>query len=231
MSLNSCSTTALTAVWKDSAYQGGPMKKVLVIGVFKEQNIKRFFEDEFARQLKPRGVDAVPSYTVFPEEDILDKTTITEKMKELKMDSVLVTRVADVEDVTGYDTYPTHVDPGGDFYDYYVMCSGRNPICAESNTKLTLLPTAISRAWPSKPKPVTSVAACTSNRKATWQAVRFRVHMDSMAASTESLLARSCFRAVPITPVPRRLVRTSRSPGRAPTFFNTRRGSMRPVTA
>lgn len=122
MSLNSCSTTALTAVWKDSAYQGGPMKKVLVIGVFKEQNIKRFFEDEFARQLKPRGVDAVPSYTIFPEEDILDKTTITEKMKELKMDSVLVTRVADVEDVTGYDTYPTHVDPGGDFYDYYVMC-------------------------------------------------------------------------------------------------------------
>jgi hypothetical protein len=109
-------------VWKDSAYHGGPIKKVLVIGVFKEQNIKRFFEDEFARQLKPRGVDAVPSYTIFPEEDILDKTTITEKMKELKMDSVLVTRVADVEDVTGYDTYPTHVDPGGDFYDYYVMC-------------------------------------------------------------------------------------------------------------
>ena len=122
MSLSSCSTTALTSVWKDSAYQGGPIKKVLVIGVFKEQNIKRFFEDEFARQLKPRGVDAVPSYTIFPEEDILDKTTITEKMKELKMDSVLVTRVADVEDVTGYDTYPTHVDPGGDFYDYYVMC-------------------------------------------------------------------------------------------------------------
>jgi len=121
MSLSSCTTTALTAVWKDSAYQG-PLKKVLVIGVFKEQNIKRFFEDEFARQLKPKGVDAVPSYTIFPEEDIIDKKVITEKMKELKMDSVLVTRVADVNDVSGYDTYPTHVNPGGDFYDYYVMC-------------------------------------------------------------------------------------------------------------
>jgi len=118
----SCATTELTSVWKDSSYQGGPIKKILIIGVFKEGNLKRYFEDEFARQLKTRGVDAVPSYTIFPEEDVLDKETITSKIKELKMDSVLITRVMDVTDVSGYETYPTHVDPGGTFYDYYVLC-------------------------------------------------------------------------------------------------------------
>jgi hypothetical protein len=122
VSISSCATTALTSVWKDSAYQGGPLKKILIIGVFREPDMKKFFEDEFAQELKARGVDAVPSYTVFPEEDILNKEIIVEKIKELKMDSVLVTSVIDVRDVSGYETYPTHVNPGGNFYDYYVMC-------------------------------------------------------------------------------------------------------------
>jgi hypothetical protein len=122
VSMSSCATTALTSVWKDSAYQGGPLKKILVMGVFREINLKKYFEDEFARELKARGVDAVASYTVFPEEDILNKEIIAEKIKELKMDSVLVTRVIDVRDVSGYETNPTHVNPGGDFYNYYVMC-------------------------------------------------------------------------------------------------------------
>jgi hypothetical protein len=119
--MSSCATTVLTSVWKDSAYQGGPLKKILIIGVFREQNMKRYFEDEFARELKAKGVDAVPSYSVFPEEDVLNKEIIVEKIRELKMDSVLVTRVVDVRDASGYETYPTNVSPGN-FYDYYVMC-------------------------------------------------------------------------------------------------------------
>src|SRR5512135_1558724 len=96
MIMSACTTTALTSVWRDSAYRGGPLKKVLIIGVFKSPSVKRFFEDEFTRQLKARGVEVVPSYTVFPEEDeILSKETIVDKIKELKMDSVLVTRVVD----------------------------------------------------------------------------------------------------------------------------------------
>ncbi len=120
--LNSCATTSLTTVWKDNTYKGGPLKKVLIIGVFNSQNMKKFFEDEFVRQLKNEGIDAVPSYTLFPEETILDKEMIVDKIKELRMDSVLITRVVDVTDAGGYETYPTRVDPGGDFYDYYVMC-------------------------------------------------------------------------------------------------------------
>jgi hypothetical protein len=122
VSMSSCATTALTFVWKDSAYQGGPLKKILIIGVFRELDMKKYFEDEFARELKASGVDAVASYTVFPEEDVLNKEIIVEKIRELKMDSVLVTSVIDVRDDSGYETYPTHVNPGGNFYDYYVMC-------------------------------------------------------------------------------------------------------------
>ncbi len=60
---------------------------------------------------------------------------------------------------------------------------------------------------------------------------RLSVHMERIAASTAAFAALSFFKAVPITPVPRRLVRISRSPGCAPTFFSTRWGLMTPVTA
>jgi hypothetical protein len=122
VNMTSCATTALTSVWKDRVYQGGPLKKILIIGVFREPNVKRYFEAAFAQELKAVGVDAVPSYSVFPADEILNKEIITDKIKELKMDSVLVTRVIDVRDSGEYETYPTHVNPGGDFYDYYVTC-------------------------------------------------------------------------------------------------------------
>ena len=124
MILSACATSALTSVWEDSAYKGGPAKKILIIGVFKDQDEKTSFEDEFQRQLKAAGTDAVVSHTVFPEEDIIDREAIKSKVKELNVDSVLVTRVMDVKNAGGFETYPSRVDAGGggSFYDYYVMC-------------------------------------------------------------------------------------------------------------
>ena len=118
--MNSCATTSLTSVWKDSTYKGGPLKKVLVIGVFQKEEAESFFDDEFVRQLKAKGIDAVPGYSVLPEDSIHYKEAMAAKVKELGIDSVLVTRLVDVRDAASYDTYPTRVD--AQFFDYYVLC-------------------------------------------------------------------------------------------------------------
>jgi hypothetical protein len=117
--MNSCATTALTSVWEDNTYKGGPLRKVLVIGVFQGEEAESFFDDEFVDQLKAKGIDAVPGYSVLPD-SILDKEAMAVKIKELGVDSVLVTRLVDVRDAGTYDTYPTRVD--AKFFDYYVMC-------------------------------------------------------------------------------------------------------------
>lgn len=118
--MSSCATTTLTSGWKDSNYRGNPLKKVLILGVMQDDTLNHLFEDEFARQLKAKGTDAVPSYTVLPEDTILDKEIIARKMKELGMDSVLIARLVDVKNVGPFYTHPEDIEAG--FYTYYVHC-------------------------------------------------------------------------------------------------------------
>jgi len=94
--MTSCATTTLTSVWKDESYQG-QIHDVFVIGVARKYTNRRIFEDEFVKQLKAHGVNAIPSYTVFPFNEMLDKEAIISKMKELGMNTVLITNVVDKE--------------------------------------------------------------------------------------------------------------------------------------
>ena len=91
----SCSTTTLKTVWKDDNYQGGKLKEVLIIGVAKNQTIRRLFEDEFASQLKDHRLEAIASYTIIPSEGMLDKSTVDSKVKTLGVDTVLVTSLVE----------------------------------------------------------------------------------------------------------------------------------------
>jgi len=116
--LNTCATTQFNSVWKDKAYQGGPLKEVLIIGVAKKPAVRTYFEETFAQRLKIRGVDAIPSNIVLPGSEMLKKETIIRKVNELKIDSVLVTKLVDVKDVGTYETSPASVSGTG-YYGYY----------------------------------------------------------------------------------------------------------------
>ena len=93
----SCSLTNLNAVWMDPQYQGGKLKNVLVIGGSTNQVVRRIFEDEFTARLKTRGTNAIPSYSIFPSENTLDKDTIESKSRDLGIDSMLITKVVDTK--------------------------------------------------------------------------------------------------------------------------------------
>ena len=102
--LIACATTKIQSVWSDASYQGGPMIKVFVMGLSKDQTIKRLYEDEFARQLKMHGTQAFPSYTVIPPEKMSDDSFIKEKINEIGVDAALVTRLVDTKTIQR--TYP-----------------------------------------------------------------------------------------------------------------------------
>jgi hypothetical protein len=96
-----CTTTELTSVWKEPSYQARPAK-VMVIGLAKKPEIRRLFEDEFVRQLKAHGTEAIASYTVLADKQQDDQVAIAAKVKELGADSVLLTRLVSKKNVQVY---------------------------------------------------------------------------------------------------------------------------------
>jgi hypothetical protein len=98
----------------------------MVIGVFRQDLERRYFEDEFTSQLKAKGTDAVQGYKILPEGEMPDdqlptQQEIVSKMKELGIDSVLITSLVDVNDVQAYEGYPPSLGDRG-FYGYYAFC-------------------------------------------------------------------------------------------------------------
>lgn len=109
----SCASTTLTQVWKDENYHGGYFKKILVIGVSANPEIRRFYEDEFVMQLKTRGADAIPSHTIIPSDKVLHKDTVVSKSKVLGVDSVLITQLLEKEKAVSYSPMRSYSDLSG----------------------------------------------------------------------------------------------------------------------
>src|ERR1700741_2603563 len=63
-----CASTTLSNSWSNPDYKGPPLKKVMVVGVSNQPALRRTFEDEFVKELKAAGVDAVASYNFIPED-------------------------------------------------------------------------------------------------------------------------------------------------------------------
>jgi len=120
--LSSCATTTTTNVWRDQAYQGS-VKKILVMGMSEKPGIQRFFEDEFVRQLRERGTDAVAGYTVLPYGGKMSKDIVAAKAREIGADAVLVTRPLGAKTERTYVQGQAYAVPGsyrrwGSYYGY-----------------------------------------------------------------------------------------------------------------
>ena len=118
----SCATTKMTDTWKDDNYRG-TIRKVVVIGIFKEPDTRKIFEDEFADRLRARGVDATASHKVFSSAELPDKDAVIGTLKKLGADGVFVARVVDMEIEKNYvpgQAYamPTYYGTYGAYYGY-----------------------------------------------------------------------------------------------------------------
>lgn len=131
--LAACATTSLTSTWRDPGFAGGNLSKLLVVGITRDATIRRTFEDIFSAQLKSRGVQAIPSYTLIPQDGQVDEATLKAAVKKSGADAVITTRVVGIDQRTatspGYAYYGAPVypypyavgvpPPGMAFYGYY----------------------------------------------------------------------------------------------------------------
>lgn len=98
--LGGCASTSLVNQWKSPTFSGPPLKKVLVVGVTTQAGPRRIFEDEFSAALKAAGVQAVPSYTVIPQDGQAEQAVLEKAVKDVGADGVLVTRLVSREQKT-----------------------------------------------------------------------------------------------------------------------------------
>jgi len=122
--LAGCSSTKLVNRWHDTSFSGPPLQKLLVIGMFENEVERRYFEDEFVKQLEAGGHPAVISYdrvTDLKAHD--DKAKLKAVVEAVGADSVLIAQLVAVDKEERY--VPPSVDyvpsmgMGFGYYGYY----------------------------------------------------------------------------------------------------------------
>jgi len=66
VALSACQTTSFRSAWYDTSYNGGVLKRVVVIASDGTTSDSRVFEDIFVQKLTAAGVQGVPGYTTIP---------------------------------------------------------------------------------------------------------------------------------------------------------------------
>jgi len=119
--LNSCASSKVTGDWKDPELGNKKFTNILVIGVAKQPDRRKFYEDEFAKQLHRQGVLAIASHTIIPRDKMQDKDTITRSIEGMRIDGVIVTRLQGVKEQRQVPHGKTYQVPYGynNMYNYY----------------------------------------------------------------------------------------------------------------
>ncbi|MBI1795534.1 MAG: hypothetical protein HYR74_00620 [Candidatus Eisenbacteria bacterium] len=65
---SSCTNSRLVGVWRDPQFESRPLRSVLVVSQRKDPAERRLWEDAVTARLAQSGVDAVASYTLFPDD-------------------------------------------------------------------------------------------------------------------------------------------------------------------
>lgn len=146
----SCGTkTQVSSQWLSPDYKGGPMHKILVVGVAKTNLGRRAYEDQFAEALSDSGADAVASYRLLPSKDRLTKEQLERVVHREGFDGVVVTRLLGVEKDTTYVPPSSYAVPsygyGYGYYGYY----GRNydVVHSPGYTRTTEIVRLETRLW------------------------------------------------------------------------------------
>ena len=120
--LSSCASSKITGQWKDPELGAKQYSHILVIGVAKQPDRRKFYEDEFVKQLNRQGVMAIASHTIIPRDKMQDKDAIVKSIEGLNVDGVLITRLQGIKEATQLTPASSYQMPYGyytNMYDYY----------------------------------------------------------------------------------------------------------------
>lgn len=125
--LVSCSSTSMVSHWADPEMAGQKLGNVLVIGVAKNDGLRRQFEDALASAIQRSKVPASPSYTFLARSDDITEEAVNDLAKDSGFTNISVTRLIDHKKVQEYvppsvtttyaPAYPSYYYGG--WYGYY----------------------------------------------------------------------------------------------------------------
>ena len=122
--LCACASTTLDNSWKDPQYSGGPLSKILVVGISSQASVRRAFEDTFAQSLTQSGVQAVPSYTLIPQDGRIAEDVLQKAVGEAGANGVLIARMVGRETEFAVSPAPAAPPIYGMRRSYYGYYSG-----------------------------------------------------------------------------------------------------------
>jgi len=90
--LGSCSKTTLSGSWRNPDYLK-TVKTVYIVGVSRQETLRRIFEDEFRRQLEKYGIRAFSSYRDLDNVQDVGQDFIMEQVRASSAEALLMTRI------------------------------------------------------------------------------------------------------------------------------------------
>ena len=118
--LISCSSsTQMTDVYVDKTFSGKEMKKILVLGLAKDEWKRKVYENEFRTRLLAHNVEVLVAWQELPKGEKLNKETFEKYFKDKNVEGVLVVMEGgESTDQTLYKGGSSNVYVG--FYGFYV---------------------------------------------------------------------------------------------------------------
>jgi hypothetical protein len=95
--ISSCISMRVTDQWSDETFQGPAYKKVMVVALTKRADLRKPTEDEFRRQLKARGIEAVVCYECIPDVDQLSREDLIKVGEGKGVEAYLLVRILRTE--------------------------------------------------------------------------------------------------------------------------------------
>lgn len=101
--ISACDTIKNVTTWADSEYKGGPLNKIVVVGVFKNLSSRKEFEEKIARTIsEDSGVEAVPSLRFLTPGVKYEHKAMEQIFSEKGFDGILIVRTKSVNNVSTY---------------------------------------------------------------------------------------------------------------------------------
>jgi hypothetical protein len=96
MTLSCASSMQLTNNWRNSTYTGPAYKKIMVVAMTKQDDMRQSLEDEFAKQLQSRGVEAAACHECIPDPDKVTREELAKVSQGMGIEAYLIVRVLGV---------------------------------------------------------------------------------------------------------------------------------------
>lgn len=125
LGVTACTTTSLVNMWKDPNGPRQPLNRVLVVTLRKSPATRRLWEDGFVASLNRHGVNATPSYQLFPDA-APDTVALADAVRSRGFDGLLLAHEVSASNETRYVSGYLSAEPvaylspwTGHYYGFY----------------------------------------------------------------------------------------------------------------